>query len=448
MSKILVVWPPHVPGYFNAGHHTPLFEVAEYLRRRPGVERVDALDGGALNVNWKDLGATLYQGRYDVIAMMNDYDAVDGFERFLSYARELSPGAKVITFGRLSAQNPGHFLRYDLDAVVRSGDVECGVGDYVEAVLAGEPERPLPGVQVRTADGWTAPTAPGRTLEPDEWALPDVREIPYEAYERLYARDDRKFCGIPFRRELVVPIARGCPVGCSYCDVHEIFGLRERRLGVDAVLEYIAAAREAEPSFEYVSFYAPTFTLNRPWTRELCRRLLEQPDRLPWKCTTTVPHLDEKMVQLMGAAGCVRISVGLETLDEDGHGSLPRSKRVHQDRFESLARWCADAGIELNAFVMVGLPGTSPEGTAATVAFARSLDVRVRPTLYTPLHDLRPTMTTAEVSRYNRHTLTTPTPPELAEQHYSHIFGPESRLTRVQERIPRAAAPVPAPAST
>jgi anaerobic magnesium-protoporphyrin IX monomethyl ester cyclase len=83
MSKILVVWPPHVPGYFNAGHHTPLFEVAAHLRRRPGVGHVDALDGGALNINWKDLGATLHQGHYDVIAMMN-YDAVDGFERFLA----------------------------------------------------------------------------------------------------------------------------------------------------------------------------------------------------------------------------------------------------------------------------------------------------------------------------------------------------------------------------
>lgn len=436
MLRVLVVWPPHVPSYFNAGHHTPLFGVAGYLRRMPEVEHVDTCEAGVLNMNWKAVGDLLHQGRYDVIAVMNDFDAVDGLDRFVMYARELAPRAKLITFGRLSSMNPGWFANYDLDAIVRSGDYETGVAHFVRAVAAGELTGPLPGTAVRAGGEWHVPTVAGDALQPDEWALPDITEIPYEAYDRLYARDDHKFCGIPFRRELVVPAARGCPIGCSFCEVPQIFGLRERRLSVDQVVEYIGRSFAVAP-FEYVAFYAPTFTLDRKWTEELCRRFIAGPVSPKWKCATTVRHLSAELVALMGESGCVRISVGLETLEADGHGSLPRVKRTEEERFRQLSAWCAEAGIELNAFVIVGLPGTTPEGIRRTVEVAREVGARVRPTMYAPFHDLHPAMTPLEISRYNRQLIAAVGDPRERAELYSFLFGGEDRLTTVYENIPR-----------
>lgn len=435
--RILVIWPPHVPSYFNAGHHTPLYMTAGHLRRLPSVDRVDVKDAGVFNTHWKAIGDLLHQGRYDVIAMMNDFDAVDGFERFTAYARELSPDSRLLTFGRLSSMNPGFFQRYGLDAVVQSGDYETGVAHYVTALAAGTPHAPLPGVAVRDGDQWKPPARGGDSLSPDQWTLPDVEEIPYEHYDRLYARDEDKFCGIPFRRELVVPTARGCPIGCEFCEVHEIFGLRERRLSVEAAVAYIEESLRALP-FEYVSFYAPTFTLDKRWVRELCARFLAGPVSPRWKCATTVHHLDADLVDLMGRAGCVRISVGLETLEPDGHGSLPRAKRIEEGRFEALAEQCTRAGIELNAFVIIGLPGTGAEGARRTRELVEKTGARFRPTMYTRLHDMTPSMQPLEISRYNRQL--------IADPHhgpddglYDFLFGHEGRVTSVYERIPVAA---------
>ncbi|WP_179120011.1 B12-binding domain-containing radical SAM protein [Streptomyces tsukubensis] len=441
MINVLIIWPPHVPSYFNAGHHTPMYSVAGHVRGLPHVQQVDVCEAGVLNMNWKAVGDLLYQGEYDVIAMMNDFDAIDGFARFTEYARALSPNTRLITFGRLSSMNPGFFRTYDLDAVVESGDYECGVASYLSA-RAEQPaeELPggLPGVAVRTAEGWRGPSGTGAVLEPGAWTLPDVAEIPYAAYDRLYVRDEDKFCGIPFRRELVVPVARGCPIGCEFCEVPEIFGLRERRLSVDATVEYIERAYAAAP-FEYVAFYAPTFTLNRRWVSELCGRFLAGPLSPRWKCATTVHHLDEELVGEMGAAGCVRVSVGLETLDEAGHEGLPRAKRIHRERFSRLAAWCDKAGVELNAFVIVGLPGTTVSGTKDTMAFARSLGARVRPTMYTPIHHLTADMSPGEVARYNRQLRTDPAPSPDDRDWHGFVFGPEDRPTTVYERVPRHA---------
>ncbi|GGV70677.1 B12-binding domain-containing radical SAM protein [Streptomyces griseoloalbus] len=433
MAKILVVWPPHVPSYFNAGHHTPLYMTAGHLRAE-GHE-VETCDASAAGLNWKAMGDLLYQGAYDVIAMMNDFDAVDGFERFVLYAQELCPGARLITFGRLSSMNPGFFARYALDAVVQSGDYETGVAHYVRALAEGAVTTGLPGVTVREGDRWHPPTGPGDTLPADQWVLPEVDEIPYDSYDRLYADDAHKFCGIPFRRELVVPAARGCPVNCDFCEVPAIFGLRERRLSVDATIDYIRRSYEKAP-FEYVAFYAPTFTLDRRWVKELCRRFIEGPVSPQWKCATTIPHLSEELVALMGEAGCVRISVGLETLEPDGQGTLPRAKRIEEERFRELARWCEAAGIELNAFVIIGLPGTTAAGAARTREVLRDTGARFRPTVYTPLHEMTPAMTPLEISRFNRQLTSAPLGTESTDV-YDFVFGGDDRLTSVYKNIPR-----------
>lgn len=390
-------------------------------------------------MNWKAVGNLLFQGGYDVVAVMNDFDAVDGLERFITYVRELSPHSRVVTFGRLSSMNPGHFMRYDLDAIVQSGDYECGVAHVVRAVADGGPTGPLPGVAVRVAGTWHAPRQPGDTLPADQWVLPDVAEIPYAAQDRLYFNDDHKFCGIPFRRELVVPVARGCPVNCDFCEVPSIFGLRERRLSVDRAVAYIEEAYARQP-FEYVAFYAPTFTLDRRWVTELCERFLTGPVQPRWKCATTLHHLTEELVALMGRAGCVRISVGLETLEADAQGTLPRAKHIEEDRFRTVAQWCAQAGVELNAFVIVGLPGTTPQGVARTVATAREVGARVRPTMYTPYHAMSPELSTPQISRYNRQLIAEPGGTGDADERaawYAFMFGAEDRLTTVFESIPQ-----------
>ncbi|MEV0261232.1 radical SAM protein [Streptomyces sp. NPDC050617] len=442
--RVLVIWPPQVLSYFNAGHHNLIYSVADYLRRQPEVDRVDTLDASVESPTWKEVGDRLHQGGYDVVAVTNDLDGVDGLSRLLTYTRQLAPQARTVTFGRLSGMLPEMFTRFDLDAIVGSGDYEPGVAAFVRAV--GEGPRTagaLPGVWLRTDGEWRAPTAPGGVLLAQDWVMPDITEIPYHAYDWLYRDDQNKFCGIPGRRELVVPAARGCPVGCDYCEVPAVFGKPERRASVEQVVRYIEESFAALP-FEYVAFYAPTFTLNRAWTTRLCEELIERGARYPWKCATTVHHLDEELVALMGRSGCVRISVGVETLAESGHAALPRLKRKSEAAVEALAAWCAKAGIELNCFVIVGLPGTTVADAEAAIARVRGVGGRVRPTMYSAHEQLHPGMSVDALSLHNRQILPDDAFPEPAERQraYDIVFGREQRPTRVGEQVEerRAAA--------
>ena len=426
--KVLVMWPPHVPSYFNAGHHSITFLTSNYLRTLPEVAEVQAIDAGALNYNWKEISDLLYQGEFDTIVLINDFDNTDGFDRVIRYARTLSPGSRIITGGRLSSQAPRTFHEFDLDAIVVSGDVEAGVADYLRWLRSGS-NSSLRGVSVKNVDGWTS-TVPGVYLPADEWCLPDVTEIPYAAYDCMYGQDQNKFCGIPKRRELVVPAARGCPIGCSFCEVPSYQGLRDRRLTVERTIDYIETSF-AEHAFEYVAFYAPTFTLDRKWTAELCRTFIDRGSRYPWKCATTISHLPPDLMALMGKSGCVRVSVGLETLEANGRSELPCQKQIELDRFHQLADQCGELGIELNCFVILGLPGTTVAGTRRTIDEIRAAAGRVRPTMYSSIEDLRESTTAAEAARFNRQLL-----PQGGGEFYQFLFSREDRLTNVMEQIP------------
>jgi anaerobic magnesium-protoporphyrin IX monomethyl ester cyclase len=320
--------------------------------------------------------------------------------------------------------------------VVSSGDYEPGVARLLRSVE--EPLSERAGILLRR-DGPELPSDPGVLLSPEDWILPSVGDIPYEAYERLYLDDDRKYCGIPDRRELVVPVARGCPVGCSFCDVPVQQGQRDRRISVTRTIEYIESRRTTH-SFEYVSFYAPTFTLRRAWVEELCRELAARV-QLPWKCATTLHHLDEPLIARMASAGCIRISVGIETFGAAAASKLPLLKRDGVERFRRVAQACAAAGVELNCFVIVGLPGDTPATVEGTMRMLLDHGARVRPVAYAPYHLLRDDMSEDEVSLLNRQLLpTTGSDAETRARYYELLYANQrDRATQVQARIPRVA---------
>ena len=430
--KILCVIPPYIPSYFNAGHHLHIFQVGAYLRQIIGVDEVVCMDLAALNTNWKQVCALLVKG-FDVIVVMNDFDGIDSFQRFVTYAKKLTTEAYLITFGRGSKQVSKFFERYGFDAIAASGDYEAAVGSYIEYLFE---RSQCQGVIIQTNNDYTS-TTPGVYLEPHDWVLPNIEDIPYSAYDRMYQDDHNKFCGIPQRRELVVPVARGCPINCEFCDVTKMQGLRERRLSVERVVAYVKDSFERLP-FDYVSFYAPTFTLKSKWVFELCEQFTAANRLYPWKCTTTLSYLNEDLITAMANAGCVRISVGVETLNLNVLQSLPSAKHENFARLNCISKICQVHEIELNCFVILGLPGDSPDAVSKTIEKIIDMGARVRPTIYTPYHLMTSDMDEATYASFNRQLFVNGIVSKEDARAYYRLFyqNPRDQATKVMNKIP------------
>jgi hypothetical protein len=143
--------------------------------------------------------------------------------------------------------------------------------------------------------------------------------------------------------------------------------------------------------------------------------------------------------------------VGLETLSEGGYDSLPRAKRKTEDHLEALASWCGSAGVELNCFVIVGLPGTTIADAQHTMATVRRLGARARPTVYSPLESMAAQLTEEQITSCNRQLFVPGThglSQDELEEAYRTVFGPQEDLTTVFHRVPRhPSAPTPQPSN-
>lgn len=427
--NVLCFIPPSIPSYFNAGHRLPLFMVVGYLRKQFPNDSFTCIDAGAMNITWKEV-CDLFTKRFDIIALFNDYDMIDTHQRCMTYLKKLSSHTKTIAFGRLSKQIQNYFFSLGIDAVHHSGDYEAGVANYIH-YLKGNIKN-CPGVKLSATDEITQ----GVILSPDEWVLPNIFEIPYAAYSFLYKNDLNKFCGIPDRQELVVPIARGCPVGCSYCDVPPMQGKIERRLDVDKTIKYITESFDALP-FEYFSFYAPTFTLNHKWVNDFCEKLSLEKKKYYWKCVTVLKTLTEALIQKMAKSGCIRISLGIESLSSGNPNTLPKCKQNMEEAFIQVALLCRQYNIELNCFIILGLPGNTPENDEYTIKLCEKYGARIRPTIYTPYQDLQEDASADDIMMYNRQIFSENLISDEDENKYYDLFYQRAyKPTGIMNKIP------------
>lgn len=391
--KILTIMPPMVPSYFNAGHHLPVFQVATFLEKSFPEYSIDSVDGSALNLHWKNICDLLVK-RFDLVCIYCDFDGIDGLERLIYYIRSFSKETKILLFGRLCKQSANTFMQFNPDAIHIAGDYEVGVEEYIKFI--NNPEYQPKGIKT---DAYTSNYVPDFPV--DRWVMPDVTRIPYDAYNRMYSNDLDKFCGIPDRQELVVPVSRGCPINCSFCDVPFMQGLKERRYDVQMTIDYIKDSFNKLP-FKYVTFYSPTFTLNNRWVKELCKRLSSEGRIYPWKCTTALPTLKDELIPLMAKAGCVRISLGIESFSPKVTEALPKCKQESRASFEHIVKLCEEHGIELNCFIILGLPGDTPEEAEYTINAALKAGARIRPTIFTPYNLITENTDKSELFKFNR----------------------------------------------
>jgi radical SAM superfamily enzyme YgiQ (UPF0313 family) len=101
----------------------------------------------------------------------------------------------------------------------------------------------------------------------------------------------------------------------------------------------------------------------------VCREITSRHLDVVWDCWTAGDLIDTELAAKMKAAGCVRVGFGAESGDDRvlhkaqrGFGAAQHEAGIHALRA---------AGLIVEAFFMIGLPGESAESVRRTVEFAK-----------------------------------------------------------------------------
>lgn len=190
----------------------------------------------------------------------------------------------------------------------------------VDVVVLGECEEILPQLthpwpQVVSLCYWQAgvPQVQGIPHASDMSALPALH-WPVEMIQRHHHHHHR-FEAVPKGPGAEMETSRGCPYRCSFC-AKQNFRDRYRRRPLAVILEELDGL--LAQGVEYIYFIDEIFLPNP----ELLQALVERP--VKFGVQTRIDLWNRDMLDLLGAAGCVSIEAGVESITEAGRQLLDK----------------------------------------------------------------------------------------------------------------------------
>jgi len=245
----------------------------------------------------------------------------------------------------------------DLDAAV------VGEGEHVAVALLdwwddGGQGAPPPGVVIRGAPFVQA------AVPADLGALawPARHLVPHDRYRYPFQTAD----GFT-----TVISSRGCPFRCNFCD-KTVSGSGWRARPAMDVVDELTEIRERY-GIRYVCIFDDNFTLRRKRVVEICEEIVRRDLDIQWKCEARVDGIDHDLAVLMAKAGCQTVAFGVESGNQESLDFLKKDQQIPQ-MYRAIAA-CRAAGIETVAYVLVGIPGETPETSLNTLRFAVEADL-------------------------------------------------------------------------
>lgn len=274
----------------------------------------------------------------------------------------IAGGVHVTTCFDYVMRNP------DIDYAVR-GEGEYVLRDLLQHLLTGAP-LPEQGLIRRAADGTllVQPRALVADLAKLPW--PDYSLVDMQAYLHTPSRErsPNRPPAMPFVR---MSTTRGCPYGCSFCQVETIAGRKVRaRAPEDVVAELQWLKREW--GIKAVIFDDDDLlAAPHDFAARLFRGMIEAKLELKWVSTAFALFLvTDELLELMKRSGCVGINVAIESGTPRVLHEIIGKPIKDLDRVRPLIEKIKANGMYVLANFIIGFPGETWEEIRQTLAFA------------------------------------------------------------------------------
>ena len=222
-------------------------------------------------------------------------------------------GGRTVAVGPHGSSTPQTTLeKLGVDVVVRG---ECE--EIVAALASSQDVAAVGSIAYRRGDSIVVTGGPHSSRFTD---LPALRWP--DAWVRRHSHHHHRFDRAPDRAGAEVEASRGCPYSCSFCAKID-FRDKYRKRDLEAVLAEIDGL--IAQGVEYIYFIDEIFLPQKPLLEALVGRGLE------FGIQTRIDLWKPDMLDLLGAAGCVSIEAGVESLTVEGRAALDKNCRMTTD---------------------------------------------------------------------------------------------------------------------
>ncbi len=190
----------------------------------------------------------------------------------------------------------------------------------------------------------------GGQVDMDTIPLPARHLLDLEDY-RIEQNDDLLFNVGSLR--LPMFSSKGCPYGCIYCDV------QQKTFNFKSVDKCIAEFSELiKMGATSIHILDDAFNINKARVSALSEAIVQNNLTVDWSARGTV-EIREQVIADLAAAGCKRLHVGIESLDDDILIYFKKACRLKH--IEQFCELCNKYGIDVLGYFIIGAPGETEE---------------------------------------------------------------------------------------
>jgi radical SAM superfamily enzyme YgiQ (UPF0313 family) len=212
----------------------------------------------------------------------------------------------------------------------------------------------------------------------------DLTKSPVPRYELLNERNsirDPKY----FYNWIPVQATRGCPHGCEFCLVSDIYGKKARKKTIPQIRAEILAIKRQLPN-RLIGFVDDNLFVDRHFSRELLQTLEQLQVR--WVAQSDIAvGADPDLLKQIYRAGCLFLFIGFESLDAENLSGMNRNhwKMRQLANYEANLHAIQESGIIVFGAFIVGLENDDAAVFQRTVDFIDRNYLTGQITIATPL---------------------------------------------------------------
>ncbi|MFH1720968.1 MAG: radical SAM protein [Candidatus Altiarchaeota archaeon] len=363
--KILLLNPPAKDKYVKESrcqHRAAVFqsvyppltlaEMAGLLREKHEVRLIDAM-GADLSRDYVEKTTMWFDPDLVVVntstpTILNDLEIIEELKNKTSKTKFIIFGVHASYFAHDLVKKP-----------------------FIDAVIVGEPEYTVyelaNSADWRKVNGLVYKDTGGEVYTTPKRQMEDIDYLPVPAWDLV----ELSYYRMPVTGEKYVMIAtgRGCPYKCSFCVSPSYYGLNYRTKKISQVLKEIKFAKKLGVSSFF--FFVETFTLDKQYVKDLCKEIIREKLDITWVCNSRVDTVDFEMLSIMAEAGCIAVSFGIESGDQEILDSA--YKKIKVEKVEPAISMARKAGLATIGHFIFGLNGETEQTIVKTINFAKSL---------------------------------------------------------------------------
>lgn len=292
---------------------------------------------------WKSVRQMVRKTKPKIVGISTVTSTFQSSLNCVKIIREELPNAKIFLGG-------AHVTALPEEAAVVPGVSAVIMGEGERTLLdlsQGKPYNAIPGL-CYAKDGKTVRTGERELIQ-------DLDSLPFPILEDLIVE---KIKPTSFGE---IMSSRGCPYNCLFCASVVIWGRKLRLRSPENIYEEIVF-RKTKYKTKFFQFWDDTLTISGERILRIC--LLLKKLRITWSCQTKANHVSKDILRKMKDAGCVEIALGIESGNQRVLDIAKKNQKI-EDIIRA-SKLIKEAGIFLNTFFMLGLPGETNESIEDT----------------------------------------------------------------------------------